>query len=164
MGYGYPLTPDTVWWDELTKPVSDDMRREDGRRTFGLMELAVRAPWRRQGVARRLHEILLDALVYGPAGHPRASPVRRRSVYRRPRAGTGLGGCTDGCFVDGSPCVRIGAERPARPKPGHVYVELVSGPLDGILLDVTGWDLQEVLDRAMLMSEDGRCVWRGGVP
>ncbi len=31
-------------------------------RTFGLIELAVRAPWRRLGVARRLHEaVLADA-------------------------------------------------------------------------------------------------------
>ncbi|MGW3828916.1 GNAT family N-acetyltransferase, partial [Streptomyces sp. NPDC005071] len=36
--------------------------REDGHRTFGLMELAVRGPWRGQGVARRLHEALLDGI------------------------------------------------------------------------------------------------------
>lgn len=41
-------------------PVPDEMRREDGRRTFGLMELAVRAAWRRQGIARRLHDAVLD--------------------------------------------------------------------------------------------------------
>ncbi|MFD5061902.1 MULTISPECIES: GNAT family N-acetyltransferase [unclassified Streptomyces] len=62
MAYGYPLEPDTGWWDELTAPVPDDMRREDGHRTFGLMELAVRGPWRGQGVARRLHEALLDGI------------------------------------------------------------------------------------------------------
>ncbi len=38
------------------------MSREDGRRTFGLMELAVRRPRRRQGVARRLHETLLEGV------------------------------------------------------------------------------------------------------
>ncbi|MFF1686164.1 MULTISPECIES: GNAT family N-acetyltransferase [unclassified Streptomyces] len=62
MAYGYPVEPDTGWWDELTEPVPDDMRREDGHRTFGLMELAVRGPWRGQGVARRLHETLLDGI------------------------------------------------------------------------------------------------------
>ncbi|MFB6836922.1 GNAT family N-acetyltransferase [Streptomyces sp. NPDC056361] len=62
MAYGNPLAPDAVWWDELTEPVSDDMRREDGRRTFGLMELAVRGAWRGQGVARRLHGALLDVV------------------------------------------------------------------------------------------------------
>ncbi|MEU0401495.1 GNAT family N-acetyltransferase [Streptomyces sp. NPDC006197] len=35
---------------------------EDGRRTFGLMELAVCGPWRGQGVARGLHTALLDGI------------------------------------------------------------------------------------------------------
>lgn len=62
MAYGYPLGPNTGWWDQLTEPVPEEMRREDGRRTFGLMELAVRESWRRQGVARCLHETLLDGI------------------------------------------------------------------------------------------------------
>ncbi|MEI5102195.1 GNAT family N-acetyltransferase [Streptomyces sp. PmtG] len=62
MAYGYPLSSHTGWWDQLTGPVPDDMRREDGHRTFGLMELAVRPPWRGQGIARRLHETLLDGV------------------------------------------------------------------------------------------------------
>ncbi|WP_051113618.1 GNAT family N-acetyltransferase [Streptomyces davaonensis] len=63
MAYGFPLGSDTVWWDELTEPVPDDMRREDGHRTFGLIELAVRGAWRGEGVARRLHRTLLDGVV-----------------------------------------------------------------------------------------------------
>ncbi|MFC9297376.1 GNAT family N-acetyltransferase [Streptomyces sp. NPDC057011] len=59
MAYGHHLPPEAVWWGQLTEPVSEEMRREDGRRTFGLMELAVRAGWRRSGVAHRLHEALL---------------------------------------------------------------------------------------------------------
>ncbi|MCY0931885.1 GNAT family N-acetyltransferase [Streptomyces sp. H27-H1] len=62
VAYGCPLSADTGWWDELTVPVADDMRREDGSRTFGLMELAVRGPWRGQGIARGLHETLLDGI------------------------------------------------------------------------------------------------------
>ncbi|OSZ61546.1 GNAT family N-acetyltransferase [Streptomyces pharetrae CZA14] len=62
MAYGYPLGAKTGWWDQLIEPVADDLRREDGRRTFGLMELAVRAPWRRRGIARRLHETLLGGV------------------------------------------------------------------------------------------------------
>ncbi|MCX5405893.1 GNAT family N-acetyltransferase [Streptomyces sp. NBC_00335] len=62
VAYGWTLQPDAVWWDELTKPASAAMRREDGRRTFGLIELAVRGPWRGQGVARRLHTALLDGI------------------------------------------------------------------------------------------------------
>lgn len=62
MAYGYPLGPKTGWWDQLTEPVPEDMRREDGHRTFGLMELAVCAQWRGQGIGRRLHEALLDGV------------------------------------------------------------------------------------------------------
>lgn len=61
MAFGYPLGVDTGWWGRLAVPVSEEMRREDGHRTFGLMEMAVRASWRRHGVARRLHGALLAA-------------------------------------------------------------------------------------------------------
>lgn len=79
------------------------------------------------------------------------------------------------------------AERGLRP--GHDYADSVGGPLDGQLLDVTGWDPQEVVDGPLLMSEHGqfgpggrsddepadegerghrsgagRFVWRGDVP
>ncbi|GLX37488.1 hypothetical protein Sros01_35610 [Streptomyces roseochromogenus] len=64
-------------------------------------------------------------------------------------------------------------------------VELTGGPPDGLLLDVTGWDPQEIVDNAVLMSDHGRFgpgarsdyepadggsgdvgrfVWRGEVP
>ncbi|MEU5158770.1 GNAT family N-acetyltransferase [Streptomyces sp. NPDC020875] len=62
MAYGHPVPPDTDWWDRLTEPVDAATRREDGRRTFGLMELAVRAPWRGRGTGRRLHDALLDGI------------------------------------------------------------------------------------------------------
>ncbi|GAA1592794.1 hypothetical protein GCM10009731_53030 [Streptomyces globosus] len=68
--------------------------------------------------------------------------------------------------------------------PGRAYVELMGGPLDGLLLDVTGWPAQEAVDGAVLLSDHGafgpgcrsgyepagpgsgdvaRFVWRGGV-
>lgn len=62
MAYGYPLGANTGWWEQLTTPEDDDMRREDGHRTFGFMELAVRAHWRGQGVAQRLHDAVLDGV------------------------------------------------------------------------------------------------------
>ncbi|MFJ6568007.1 GNAT family N-acetyltransferase [Streptomyces sp. NPDC091292] len=62
IAYGHPLSANAEWWDQLTEPVPDEMRREDGHRTFGFMELAVRTRWRGRGVARRLHETLLDGL------------------------------------------------------------------------------------------------------
>lgn len=42
------------------------------------------------------------------------------------------------------------------PQPGRVYRELVAGPLDGLLLDVTGWSEEELADGAALHTEIGR--------
>lgn len=59
IAYGYPLSPTTGWWGRLITPVPEEMSRENGQRTFGLMELGVRACWRGRGVARRMHDALL---------------------------------------------------------------------------------------------------------
>ncbi|MDX6327970.1 MAG: hypothetical protein QOI83_353 [Streptomycetaceae bacterium] len=42
------------------------------------------------------------------------------------------------------------------PRPGHVYRELVGGPLDGLLLDVTGWTEDERAAGTALPTEIGR--------
>ncbi|AUH41470.1 GNAT family N-acetyltransferase [Streptomyces sp. CMB-StM0423] len=60
--YGFRLPPDTGWWRNLLRPPPAEFTAEDGQRTFAVIELAVRKPWRRQGVARRLHAALLDGL------------------------------------------------------------------------------------------------------
>ncbi|GAA2222399.1 hypothetical protein GCM10010232_03470 [Streptomyces amakusaensis] len=60
MAYGHALGAATEWWDRMITPVAEGMDREDGRRTFGLMELAVRARWRRLDVGRRLHGALIE--------------------------------------------------------------------------------------------------------
>ncbi|WP_329492853.1 hypothetical protein [Kitasatospora herbaricolor] len=41
------------------------------------------------------------------------------------------------------------------PRLGHAYRELVAGPLDGLLLDVTGWSAAELADGAALPTEIG---------
>lgn len=41
------------------------------------------------------------------------------------------------------------------PREGHVYRELVAGPLDGLLLDVTGWTGRQLRDGAALRTEIG---------
>jgi hypothetical protein len=41
------------------------------------------------------------------------------------------------------------------PRPGRAYRELVGGPLDGLLLDVTGWTDAELADGAALSTEIG---------
>ncbi|MGY0464729.1 GNAT family N-acetyltransferase [Kitasatospora sp. cg17-2] len=62
MAYGYPLSANTGWWNTLTDAVPDELRHEDGHRTFGLFELAVRPGWRRLGAATNMHRVLVDGL------------------------------------------------------------------------------------------------------
>ncbi|MGF1432477.1 hypothetical protein [Kitasatospora sp. LaBMicrA B282] len=42
------------------------------------------------------------------------------------------------------------------PQPGRAYRVLVAGPLDGLLLDVTGWTAAELADGAALETGIGR--------
>ena len=61
VGYaaGMPLRPSTSWWRDLTTPLPDEVTAEPPGRTFALVELVVRAAWRRQGIGRTLHDLLL---------------------------------------------------------------------------------------------------------
>ena len=61
VGYasGMPLRPSTSWWRDLTTPLPPEVTAEHPGRTFALTELLVRASWRRQGIGRDLHELLL---------------------------------------------------------------------------------------------------------
>lgn len=58
--YGFPLPPQTRWWEGLRGDVPAGFTDEDGRRTFAISELLVRANWRRRGVAQALHDQLLS--------------------------------------------------------------------------------------------------------
>ncbi|MGP3952649.1 GNAT family N-acetyltransferase [Streptomyces sp. 7N604] len=60
--YGYRLPADTGWWKSSLEPLPEDFTRETGERTFVIIELAVRKPWRRRGIAAELHAQLLDGL------------------------------------------------------------------------------------------------------
>jgi ribosomal protein S18 acetylase RimI-like enzyme len=61
VGYaaGMPLRPATSWWRGLTAPLPEEITAEHPGRTFALVDLLVRAAWRRQGVARTLHDLIL---------------------------------------------------------------------------------------------------------
>lgn len=61
VGYatGMPLRPSTSWWRELTTPLPEQLTAEYAGRTFALTELLVRASWRRQGIGRALHDLIL---------------------------------------------------------------------------------------------------------
>jgi ribosomal protein S18 acetylase RimI-like enzyme len=61
VGYaaGMPLRASTSWWRELTGPLPDEVTAEHPGRTFALTDLLVRASWRRQGIGRELHDLIL---------------------------------------------------------------------------------------------------------
>ncbi|MGW4565303.1 hypothetical protein ACWEN3_23720 [Streptomyces sp. NPDC004561] len=42
------------------------------------------------------------------------------------------------------------------PRPGQRYVELVGGPLDGLLLDTTGWSQDRIDSGVVLRTELGK--------
>ncbi|MEU5425993.1 GNAT family N-acetyltransferase [Streptomyces olivoreticuli] len=60
--FGYLLPADTRWWEGLFEPQPDHFTQETGKRTFVIIELAVRKPWRRRGMATELHARLLEGL------------------------------------------------------------------------------------------------------
>jgi GNAT superfamily N-acetyltransferase len=60
--YGYLLPASSPWWSNVQEDLSEEFVREDGARTWVILELAVRQKWRRRGVAARLHDRLLDGL------------------------------------------------------------------------------------------------------
>src|SRR5271156_2368557 len=61
VGYasGMPLRPSTSWWRDLTISLPEEFITEHPGRTFALLELLVRASWRRQGIAQTLHDLIL---------------------------------------------------------------------------------------------------------
>jgi GNAT superfamily N-acetyltransferase len=62
IGYaaGMPLRSATSWWRDLTAPLPEDVTLEYAGRTFALVELLVRPSWRRQGIGRTLHDLILQ--------------------------------------------------------------------------------------------------------
>ena len=100
--FGVPLRPATSWWRDLTAPLPEELTAEHPGRTFALAELTVRAAWRRQGIGRDLHDLILDGraedrataaipAAAGPAqgclpalGLAQSGPQARRAARRRP--------------------------------------------------------------------------------
>jgi len=56
---GMPLRPATSWWRDLTASLPEEFTAEHSGRTFALVELMVRGSWRRQGIGRSLHDLVL---------------------------------------------------------------------------------------------------------
>jgi GNAT superfamily N-acetyltransferase len=82
--FGVPLRPSTSWWRHLTTPLPDEVTTEHPGRTFALVELLVRASWRRQGIAGALHDLILASrpeeratLTIPPAATPAQNAFRK---------------------------------------------------------------------------------------
>jgi GNAT superfamily N-acetyltransferase len=82
--FGMPLRPSTSWWRQLTTPLPDEVTTERPGRTFALVELIVRASWRRQGIAGTLHDVILAdrpeeraTLTVSPAATPAQQAFRK---------------------------------------------------------------------------------------
>jgi ribosomal protein S18 acetylase RimI-like enzyme len=102
VGYaaGMPLRPSSSWWRDLTTPLPEQITTEHPGRTFALVELLVRASWRRQGIAQALHDLILAdrpeeraTLTVLPAATPAQNAFRKwgwRKVARTrdPRPGS----------------------------------------------------------------------------
>ena len=86
---GLPLRPATSWWNDLTTQLPDDVTAEYPGRTFALTELLVRPSWRRQGIGRALHDLILDgraeerATLTVPPGAAAAQAAFRSWGWRR---------------------------------------------------------------------------------
>jgi GNAT superfamily N-acetyltransferase len=97
--FGVPLRPSTSWWRHLTTPLPDEVTAEHPGRTFALVELLVRAAWRRQGIAGTLHDLILAdrpeeraTLTVPPSAAPARQALRKwgwRKVARTRGAGPG---------------------------------------------------------------------------
>jgi len=57
--FGVTLQPSTPWWQHLLTPLPEDITAEHLGRTLAVVELLVRAPWRRQHIAQTMHDMLL---------------------------------------------------------------------------------------------------------
>ena len=115
VGYaaGMPLRPSTSWWRDLTTPLPDEVTAEHPGRTFALTELLVRASWRRQGIARALHDLILAGrpeeratLIVLPAATPAQNAFRTWGWRKLARTRDGPGAPVSDVLVTELPARR----------------------------------------------------------
>lgn len=59
--YGSALSAGSGWWSSVDQPLDPAFTQETGNRTLALFELMIRSPWRGRGLARWVHDELLEA-------------------------------------------------------------------------------------------------------
>ena len=89
LAFGVTLQPSTPWWTNLTTTLPPEVTTERPGRTFALVEMLVRAPWRRRHVAQGLHDLLLHdrpeeraTLTVLPAAAPAQAAYRKWGWHR----------------------------------------------------------------------------------
>jgi hypothetical protein len=60
IAFGVTLQPSTPWWRNLLEPLPEAVTTERPGRTFAIVELLVRKAWRRQHLAKTMHDLLLS--------------------------------------------------------------------------------------------------------
>jgi len=78
--FGHQLAVPTRWWDGAVEPLPDSVTTEHDGRTFAIIEMGVRQPHRRRGVAAQLHAHLTAGLPHERTTllvHPEADAPRR---------------------------------------------------------------------------------------
>lgn len=60
IAFGVTLQPSTPWWQNLLEPLPTEVTVERPGRTFALVEMLVRKPWRRQHIAQTMHDLLIN--------------------------------------------------------------------------------------------------------
>ncbi len=78
---GCMLPADTGWWAGALSPLPEDLTTERPGRTFAVIEMAVRKPFRGRGIGRELHARLLTGVTAERATlcvrpEPEAAPAR----------------------------------------------------------------------------------------
>jgi hypothetical protein len=60
VAFGLPLRPSTDWWRHLTTALPAAVTTEHSGRSFAVIDIVVRAPWRRQFIGSALHDEILS--------------------------------------------------------------------------------------------------------
>jgi hypothetical protein len=79
-----PVSGSSGWWSNLTSSLPAEVTAEWPGRTFAIVEMLVRAPWRRQHIAQAMHDLLLKdrpeeraMLTALPAAEPAQAAYRK---------------------------------------------------------------------------------------
>jgi ribosomal protein S18 acetylase RimI-like enzyme len=75
--YGYPLAPDTRWWDGFLEPLDEEFAQERPGRTFAVIDIGVKGEFQRMGLGTKL----MKRLVVGRAEERATLAVQPDAEY-----------------------------------------------------------------------------------